>query len=65
MGIHFEDSAGVGREKSMRRSIRMPESLDEYVTNAVRRSGLDNRSEYVRALIERGAQAHKRELADT
>lgn len=53
-----------GREKSVQRNVRMPKSMDEYVSNAVEREGLNNRSEYFRLLVEHDAQAHRRESAD-
>ncbi|MCH3975974.1 toxin-antitoxin system protein [Bifidobacterium tibiigranuli] len=52
-----------GRERSVQRALRMPESLDDYASKAAKRDGLDNFSEYVRRLIERDAVAHRHDLA--
>jgi hypothetical protein len=47
-----------GRGRSVQRNVRLSESMDDYVNDAVRREGLSNRSEYFRLLVERDAQRH-------
>jgi hypothetical protein len=48
-----------GRERSVQRNIRLPKPMDNYVSEAVHREGLSNRSEYFRLLVERDAKQHQ------
>lgn len=51
-----------GRKPSVQHSVRLSEPMDEYVSAAIKREGLKNRSEYFRMLVQRNAETHHTEL---
>ena len=49
----------------MHHSMRLIEPVDEYVSAAIKREGLKNRSEYFRMLVQQNAETHHTDLVGT
>ena len=62
MGRPSLEQREQGRKPSVQHSVRLSEPMDEYVSAAIKREGLKNRSEYFRMLVQRDAENHHTEL---
>ena len=54
-------SANEKREESVQERFRIPQSWSAYIEHAVRREGLSSKSEYLRTLVAKDAEAHHEE----
>lgn len=62
MGCPPIEQREQGRKPSVQHSVRLSEPMDEYVSAAIKREGLENRNEYFCMLVQWDAETHHTDL---
>ncbi|WP_155805054.1 hypothetical protein [Bifidobacterium sp. 7101] len=62
MGRPSIEQREQGRKPSVQHSVRLSKPMDEYVSAAIKREGLENRNEYFCMLVQWDAETHHTDL---